>query len=41
MHGRLKAADLWERYRLSVPVDLRQLVAALDLDVVTFLFEDG
>jgi hypothetical protein len=38
MHGRLKAADLWERYRLSVPVDLRRLVAELDLDVVTFPF---
>ena len=38
MHGRLKAADLWERYRLSVPVDLRRLVAALDLEVVTFPF---
>ena len=38
MHGRLKAVDLWARYRLSVPVDLRQLVAALGLEVVTFPF---
>ena len=38
MHGRLKAAELWERYDLSVPVDLRRLVAALGLEVVTFPF---
>ena len=38
MHGKLKAADLWERYGLSVPVDLQRLVAALGLEVVTFPF---
>ena len=38
MHGASKAALLWHRYRLAVPVDLRWLAAQLGLDVVTFPF---
>ncbi len=38
MVGRTKAQELWERHGLSVPVDLRRLVAELGLEVVTFPF---
>lgn len=36
MYAKAKAAELWYRYRLSLPVDLRRLVEALGLEVVTF-----
>ena len=38
MHGITKAARLWRRHSLRVPVDLRPLVAELGLTVVTFPF---
>ena len=39
MLGKIKAAELWYRYGLSVPVDLRRLVSSLRLEVVTFHFD--
>ena len=38
MHGRTKAVELWHRYQLSTPVDLRRLAAELGLEIVTFPF---
>ena len=38
MHGSSKATDLWYRYRLGTPVDLRRLVGELGLEVITFPF---
>ena len=38
MYGRLKAQELWDRYRLEVPVDLKRLVAELGIEVTTFPF---
>lgn len=38
MHGKARAAELWHSHRLSIPVDLRRLVAELGLEVVTFPF---
>ena len=38
MHGKTRAIGLWRTYCLSVPVDLRLLVSALDLEVVPFPF---
>lgn len=38
MHGATKAAQLWRRYPLGIPVDLRWLAAELGLSVVTFPF---
>ena len=38
MYGKSMALDLWDRYRLSVPVDLRRLTAELDLEVEVFPF---
>ncbi len=38
MYAKAKAAELWHRHSLSVPVDLRRLVGELGLDVVTFPF---
>ena len=39
MHGMRAAADLWRRYDLRIPVDLRQLVDHLGLEVVDFPFQ--
>ena len=39
MYGKAAAAGLWRRHALSVPVDLRRLIAQLDLEVVAFRFE--
>ena len=39
MHGRARAIDLWRRYELSLPVDLRRLARELGLEVVTFPFK--
>ena len=38
MYGKAKAADLWNQYDLSIPVDLKRLVAELRLEVVFFPF---
>ena len=38
MHGMLAAADLWRLYDLRIPVDLRQIVDDLGLEVVYFPF---
>ena len=38
MHGKAKAAETWERYQLSHPVDLRRLVAEMGLEVTAFPF---
>ena len=38
MRGKARAAELWYRYGLRVPVDLRRLVPRLGLEVVTFEF---
>ena len=38
MLGKRKAEELWRRHRLTIPVDLRLLVAELDLEIVTFPF---
>ena len=38
MHGMRAAADLWRLYNLRIPVDLRQLVDDLGLEVVPFPF---
>ena len=38
MYGRLKAQQLWDRYRLEVPVDLKRLAAELGVEVTTFPF---
>ena len=38
MYSKKMAAELWDRYQLALPVDLRRLVADLDLEVVTFPF---
>ena len=38
MHGMSAAADLWQRYDLAIPVDLRRLVDDLGLEVVYFPF---
>ena len=38
MYGKSMALDLWDRYRLSVPVDLRRLTAELGLEVEMFPF---
>ena len=39
MRARDKAADLWDRHGLSVPVDLRRLAVELGLEVVSFPFK--
>ena len=39
MHGRTKAAELWYRHQLSVPLDLRRLVTEIGLEVITFPFK--
>ncbi len=39
MHAKLRAAELWHRYELSLPVDLRLVVTNLGLEVVTFPFQ--
>lgn len=39
MYGRERAAKLWHQHRLSIPVDLRRLVAELGLEVTTFPFQ--
>ena len=39
MYGKLKAAEPWHRYRLSIPVDLKVLAEELGLEVVTFPFQ--
>ena len=38
MYGKVKAAELWHRYELSVPVDLKQVAEKLNLEVVSFPF---
>jgi hypothetical protein len=38
VHGAIKAAQLWHRYPLGIPVDLRWLATELGLTVVTFPF---
>ena len=38
MYAESKAAEAWRRYGLSIPVDLRRLVTALGLEVITFPF---
>ena len=38
LYGKLKATELWHRYRLSIPVDLKVLAEELGLEVVTFPF---
>ena len=38
MYGRLKAQELWDRYRLEVPVDLKRLAAELGIEVTSFPF---
>ena len=38
VHGATKAAQLWRRHPLGIPVDLRRLAAELGLTVVTFPF---
>ena len=38
MYGRLKAQQLWDRYRLEVPVDLKRLAADLRIEVISFRF---
>ena len=38
MYGKVKAAELWYQYRLSVPVDLRRLIEELGLEVIVFPF---
>ena len=39
MHAKLRAAELWHRYELSLPVDLKLVVSSLGLEVVTFPFQ--
>ena len=39
MHGKARAAELWRRHGLGVPVDLRRLARELGLEVVEFPFE--
>ena len=36
--GKRKAEEIWRRHGLTIPVDLRLLVAELDLQIVTFPF---
>ena len=38
MHGKARAAELWYRHQLRIPVDLKRLVAELSLEVITFPF---
>jgi hypothetical protein len=38
LHGKVKAAELWDRHNLSIPVDLQRLVSELGLEVVAFPF---
>ena len=38
MYGRLRAQELWDRYGLEVPVDLKRLVAELGIEVTSFPF---
>ena len=39
MHGCTRAADLWLRHDLRIPVDLKRLAAELDIEVLTFRFK--
>ena len=39
MHGKAKAAELWHRHNLSIPVDIKQLASDLGLEVITFPFK--
>ena len=38
MYAESKAAEAWSRYGLTIPVDIRRLVTALGLEVITFPF---
>ena len=38
MHGMARAAELWGRHRLTVPVDLKRLVEEMGLEVIAFPF---
>ena len=38
MYGQAKAAELWRRHGLSIPVDLRSLADELGIEVVRFPF---
>ena len=38
MYAKVKAEQLWHRYRLAIPVDLKALVEELSLEVITFPF---
>lgn len=39
MQAKLRAAELWHRCELSVPVDVKLVVTSLGLEVVTFPFQ--
>ena len=38
LHGKARAAELWHRHQLRIPVNLKRLVAELRLEVITFPF---